>query len=366
MNDIAIEASNETIEIDWKSLEIPVVASSSTRKWAGVARMGGCGDNLIAASVLAPLKKLGYMVEVISQEPYSDIFVNNPHIDKLTTKKSGDIPGNGGIEWQKWFAGRAKEYDRFANLSHSCENLVALFPAQTAFWWPVEARRKFCNRNYLEVAHDILDVPYEFGPLFYPTDGEKKIAAQTKAKIGERCIGWIISGTRVDKIYPYAPIAVARLLHEVGPVVMFGAPGKDFEMAKQIMEHVEQQNGSATGLHLALSPDPNHPSWPIRRILSQALACDLIITPDTGPAWAVAFEPMPKIAMLSHASPENITKHWINTTTLHAGSQLKCWPCHRLHDEPGTCMPNKENNGAACISDISVERLIEAVKAKWS
>jgi hypothetical protein len=33
---------------------------------------------------------------------------------------------------------------------------------------------------------------------------------------------------------------------------------------------------------------------------------------------SAAFEAMPKIMLLSHASEENITKHWVNTTTLHA------------------------------------------------
>ena len=93
---------------------------------------------------------------------------------------------------------------------------------------------------------------------------------------------------------------------------------------------------------------------------------DLVVTPDTGTAWAVAFEQMPKIVMVSHASQENITKHWINTTTLHADRhRVPCWPCHRLHDDISTCIPNKQNNGAACISDISVETLVQTVAEKW-
>ena len=37
-----------------------------------------------------------------------------------------------------------------------------------------------------------------------------------------------------------------------------------------------------------------------------------MIGPDTGLMWGVAMEAMPKIMLLSHASPENITKHWTN------------------------------------------------------
>jgi hypothetical protein len=159
---------------------------------------------------------------------------------------------------------------------------------------------------------------------------------------------------------------VARIIKEIGaPVVLIGAPGKNFEMAQTIQEHVRRQNGSEAGLHVAISPEAENKSWPIRRGLAFAQACDLVVTPDTGPAWAVAFEPMPKVMLLSHASPENITKWWINTTTLHAGPEVTCWSCHRLHDSKDTCTPNREGNGAACISDISVECLMTAIKAAW-
>jgi hypothetical protein len=100
--------------------------------------------------------------------------------------------------------------------------------------------------------------------------------------------------------------------------------------------------------------------------LSLALTADLVVTPDTGTAWAVAFEPMPKIVMVSHASAENITKHWVNTTTLQADqNRVPCFPCHRLHNDPSTCVSNKEGNGAACISDISVDRLVQTVAERW-
>jgi len=348
------------LPINWADVEPP----TDIQKWAGVCRLGGIGDNLIAASTLRPLKKQGYKIEVISQEPYSAVFANNPFIDKLTLKKTEDIPQQ-QLEWQQWFALRAKEYAKFGNLSHSCEVTGALLPAMTAFYWPASMRRKLCNKNYLEIVHDIMEVPYEFGPLFFPTEGEKSVALETKARIGQKVIGWCLSGTRLDKIYPYSPMVVARIIKEIDtPVVLIGAPGKNFEQAQQIQQHVRRQNGSDKNLHVAISPEAENKSWPIRRSLAFTQACDLVITPDTGPAWSVAFESLPKIVMLSHASPENITKHWINTTTLHA-TDVACWPCHQLHDEQKTCTPNRDGNGAACISDISSEKLLTTIADIW-
>jgi hypothetical protein len=80
--------------------------------------------------------------------------------------------------------------------------------------------------------------------------------------------------------------------------------------------------------------------------------------------WSVAFEPLHKIMLHSHASVENIAAHWLNTTSLSADpKRVPCAPCHRLHDSVETCVPNKDNSGAACISDISVENIVRAARS---
>jgi len=335
--------------------------------WAGFCRCGGVGDNLIAASVARPLKEMGYNVEVITQEPQCVVFENNPFIDKISVRHAEDWPKD-LTQWQEWFRGRSTEYARFANLGHSCEALKAAFPIMTAFWWPQEFRRKMFAGSYIEAAHDILGLPHTFGPLFFPTREEREQARLTKKKIGRGpIIGWCIAGTRIDKIYPHSPLAISRLISELNAqVVMMGAPPPhhDAAIAKDIMEVVKSHNGSTAGLTHAGSPSMEEQTWPIRRICTLAQECDLMIGPDTGPMWAVAFEPVPKIVLISHASVENITSHWINTVTLHADpSKVTCWPCHRLHDNFSTCRPNHLNNGAACISDISVDTIVTQAMA---
>jgi ADP-heptose:LPS heptosyltransferase len=246
----------------------------------------------------------------------------------------------------------------------------ALFPTQTQFWLPVEYRRKICAGNYLETVHDIAAVPYDFGPLFFPTEEEHERAIAKKAMMGERVLGWVISGSRIDKIYPETALAIARIIRELGmPVMVIGASTeKELQMAKTIEEVVQLQNGSKKHLHEAITLNYGDPGgeghWGLRRSISQLLTCDIIVSPDTGLSWATAFEPMPKIMMISHASPENITKHWPRTITLHADQdRVPCNPCHRLHPDQSTCTPNASNTGPACMSDISVECLLTAIKA---
>lgn len=341
-----------------------------SNRWAAIARFGGIGDNLIASAVLPGLKAKYGHVEVITQHPQHVVFENNPFIDKIAAYKAGDIPGSTSAEWQGWFSRRAKEYDFFANLSHTCETLRALTVGQTQFYYSAEFRRKMCGQSYLETVADVCGVPYEtLAPGFFPTDAEREDVLFSKTKhVGKKAIGWVLSGTRIDKVYPYAPMAVSRLIREVGPVILLGGPPplKDWEMANAVADYVQSVNGSKDGLLCALSPSQDNEIWPMRRLLALTQACDLVVTPDTGPAWAVAMCDMPKIVMLSHASPENITKYWRNTTTLTADQKrVPCWPCHQLHDTPATCRTNRDENGAACISDISVDRVVAEVSRHW-
>jgi ADP-heptose:LPS heptosyltransferase len=340
--------------------------------WACVARFGGIGDNLITASVLRPLKRLGYKIEMLTNDKYGVVFINNPFIDKLTTVTEGHIPGGPG--WNEWFAKRAKEYEQFFHLSHTCEGRHALNVGTSAFWWPSAYRRRVCAGSYLETVHDICGVAHDFGPVFFPTEEEAARARKTRdEQIGGRYLVWVVSGSRLDKLHPYSGLAISRIIRELGiPVVMMGAGGLQFQHAKTIAEHIVRQNGTDKGLHLALSPDDSekggHQHFDVRRSLTQVLFADLVVTPDTGFGWASAMEPMPKVVMVSHASADNITKHWRNTITLHADpAEIPCWPCHRLHDDMSTCVPNKDlGKAAACMGDISTELIVSAVKAALS
>jgi len=341
--------------------------------WVCIIRCGGIGDNLIAASVLRPLHSQGYKIEMISQQPQSCLFENNPFIDKLSTRKHGDLPAD-FKQWGDYYRLRAVEYDKLINLSHSIEGLQAMFEGSMAWDWPAPFRRKLCGNSYLETAHDIVGVPYEFGPLFFPTEDEIDHARETLRKVSMhgalKVVGWCLAGSRLDKIYPMAPMAIARLLKEQNvAVIMFGAKDRiDFEMAETIHNHVKANNSTDANLHLALSPQGTD-TWPIRRSITTAMQCDLVITPDTGMAWGVALEGVPKIMLHSHASQTNITKHWKNTISMIP--TVACWPCHMLHDRKQSCEQEQaacgvkvdpEARGAACITSISVEDIMQATR----
>jgi len=326
------------------------------KPWVGVFRSGSIGDSLMASSAVAVLAKT-FNVELICDEPYGSIWQNNPHLTKLTELPKGALPTN-HEDWHKWFRTQAKMYDKFYNLSHSCEALLALLSTQSWFDWPASMRRRRCGASYLEVVHDICEVPHDFdpGPRFYPTEDEVADAKRVKGTVGERAIGLVLSGSRFDKFWPWLPQFVAKILRELKiPVMMFGGPTHDVHINKTIYDAVQQVNSNVDNLHTCISRDDKEVTveWSMRRNLAQIQECDLVITPDTGLAWGVAMSDMPKIVLLSHASAENITKHWKNTVTLHADQErVPCWPCHKLHDTIDTCVKSDKASAAACISDI--------------
>jgi FkbM family methyltransferase len=369
-----------TRDLQTFSPEVVKAEVRSNKGWACVVRLGGIGDNLIAASTLRPLKKMGYMIEVITKEPQSCVFENSPFIDKLTIKSDRELPQDNPVHWQKYWWSRSCEFAKFVNLSHSVEVLMARFQAETAFWWAPEFRRKMCGGSYLETAHDVVGVPHEFGPLFFATPEEIEDITAFKQRHGldkKPLIGWVVSGTRVDKLYPFGGLAIARLLSELDAnVIMLSSPEDvrpiDAQHAEQILNHVKLTNSSTNGLYEARQVNNAH-NWPIRRMLTLSQMCDLVIGPDSGIMWAVAMEEVPKIVLHSHASVENITKHWNNTISLHADPKhVPCWPCHLLHDSSDTCSEMQHRSGlkvlpddigSACIRSIDVQCLITAAKA---
>jgi ADP-heptose:LPS heptosyltransferase len=340
------------------------------KTWCGVMRIGGIGDNLMAASVLPLLKKKYDCIEVLTKEPNHVVFGNNPYIDKMSITPEDEEPED-AVTWQRKLGVKAREYgkDAFFNLSHSCETALVFLEGQTDFHRPAAVRRWLCDDSYLGRVHDLCMVPRTYSRLFFPTEAEIRKALETRDAIRAKrpgpIIAWCLTGSRLDKAYPYSHYVIARLISELGAhVIQFGSPSrKDWPMAKQIEEEVLMTRSTPDGLHTAITDTTreNGPDWPIRRILAQMAMCDLVVGPDTGPLWSVAMEDVPKIVLLSHASERNVVEGWRNTVALHADpARVDCWPCHRLHDTFATCRKAKGVDVAACMADIPVQAVMDA------
>ena len=319
--------------------------SKKTQKKAAVVRYGGIGDCIQASSVLPGLKKQGYHVTFHTTPTGYEFIKHDPNVDEWHIQDKDQVPNP---ELRDYWAVQKTKYDKWVNLTEIVEATLLPVPEYATFFWPTKARHKLMDVNYLELMHDVAEVPYDYRPRFFPSGQEAAWARGQKEDIG-KCILWTISGSSVHKIWPYMDEMIARIMLEWPDwkVVLVGD-----ELCKVVIE----------------APWENEPRvvrrsgiWSVREALAFAQAADMVLGPETGIMNAVSFLPMPKLIWLSHSSPENLTRDWVNTTAL-TPKDCPCYPCHQLHTEGFEhCSRDEETGVAACQARISLEDAWEAL-----
>jgi len=310
-------------------------------KTCAVVRYGGFGDLIQASSILPGLKREGYHITFYTTPSGRNILKNDPHIDSFFVQGKDQVPNNElPLFWNK----QAEKYDKFINLSESVEGTFLAIPGRSQHTWPYKLRNEMLNKNYLEFAHLMADVPFKDEQRFYPSKDELKCAQKQKDELG-RCVFWILSGSSVHKTWPYLDQAIARILityPEIKIILTGDEVCQILEMGWEKEERVIKTSGK----------------WGIRRSLTFAKFADIIIGPETGILSAVSNLSMPKIIMLSHSSVENLTKHWVNTVSL-MPMECDCYPCHMMHYGFDHCRRDSETGVAKCQANISIDQFME-------
>lgn len=332
-----------------------------------VVRYGGFGDQIMASNILPELKRQGYHVTFNTTPKGRAILENDPHIDDWIIQEDNEVPNHLLSEYWKEMATR---FDRFINLSESVEGTLLALPGRANHGWPDNLRRTHLNKNYLEWTSALAGLPYHSEARFYPTADEKTKAIEyLRGLRAERLpadsplgliappvfsVLWVLSGSSVHKFYPWQDSVIAKVLLEMPEAtVIFNG-----DYACQILEagwenepRVKCESGSMG----------------IRDSLTLAQAVDCVVGPETGVLNAVGFETNAKVILLSHSSPENLTKHWVNTATI-APQDTPCWPCHRLHYGREFCPEHAETGAAMCQINITPDRVYDAIHTayrKW-
>jgi ADP-heptose:LPS heptosyltransferase len=324
--------------------------------WVLVVRMGGIGDCLIASSILPALKGQGYKIAFMGKEPKANVLENNPHIDRLILMPDSFEPES----WFDFFEQQHRLYDRVINLFGTVEGTLLARPEYVQFLWEPLALRATCNVNYLERTHACAGVPPPFVPAFYPSqaeDDEAQVFADTLRPAP--VIGMPVSGSAVDKVSPHLSQIAVKLVARTGATVILMAEDNDKEKALVNAVLADARKwGDASRIKHTMNRS-------LRWTMSLAQHCDVLVGPDTGMMWSVAMNPkVGKVVMLSHATPENITKHWVRTTAITAKHQLApCWPCHKVHIDFSHCFEHGPTKTAMCMQSQSPAEIIDAVIA---
>lgn len=318
-----------------------MITPPTIRKTAGVVRVGAYGDALWASSVIAALRKDGYAVTVYVATTGEEMLRHDPNVESIVTLPNGVL---GDVELIEFCANESTKFDRWINLVGSVEQRLLYHPSSNEFYLPQKLRHRFGNVNYLEMIHDYADLPYEFDQRFYPSEEESAWARDAK------------------KSMPPGPLVV------VNPCG--SGPAKTWPHLKRFVERMAQEHincvvlGDVRDLDVA-DIDPwvtvVGRAWPIRHAMAFAQLADVVVGTESAIINSVAFEPMLKVALLSHSSNENLTKHWRNTAAIEP-TGVACYPCHRIHGEHlGFCAKDTATGCAACLASITAPAVADFV-----
>ena len=319
-----------------------------------VIRYGAIGDQIQASSVLPQLKAQGYHITYSTSPPADSVLRHDPNIDAFMLQDQDQVPNN---ELGSYWMQLEERYDKVINFCESTEGGLLQLPGRLQSKYPLGARQKIYGTvNYIERLHDIADVPFVPNPRFYATDAEVEIAKAERAKIAAPVIIWCLTGTSHHKTYPYTQ-EVLKMLIENSPahIYLYG----DKHIAKMLQDAIitclEEDKVDLSRVHARCG------DWDIRASMAFAQQVDVVIGPETGVMNGVAHEDsVHKVIYLSHSSPTNLTRDWINTTVL-TPKNTACVPCHLLHYSFDNCTQIESTQAAMCATDIPTTEIFKAV-----
>jgi ADP-heptose:LPS heptosyltransferase/SAM-dependent methyltransferase len=337
-----------------------------------ISRFGGFGDMLMASALLPELKAQGYHITVNTTPGGQDILLHDPHIDDWLIVDPDQVPNH---QLPLFWEAIARRYSKFIQLSESIEGTLLAMPGRANHAWPHAVRHMELNRNYLEWCAELAELPYRSDAKFYPSlheqakmagylTGIRLARAPKDLMIGVPTpdvfyIVWALAGSSMHKFYPHMDAVIARVLLELpeAAVILTG------DMACQILE---------AGWELEPRVVRESGKQSIRETLTLATMADCVVGPETGVLNAVAFEPkVTKVVLLSHSSVENLSKHWLATTSLAAPfnpANTVCHDqaCHRLHYGSKFCVEDAATGASSCQSNIAPSRVFDAIQAAYA
>jgi ADP-heptose:LPS heptosyltransferase len=172
-------------------------------------------------------------------------------------------------------------------------------------------------------------------------------AKKYKRKKGNRRVVLWAVGSSIHKVCPYMDQVIARIMvtyKDVNVILVGDELDRLLDTGWENEPRVIKKAGK----------------WSIRETLAFAEVSDLVIGAETGILNAVSFRSIPKIIMLSHSSIENLTRDWVNCTSI-TPDDCDCYPCHQLNSTFNECLRH-ETGVAMCQGNVSVEKIWEAIQ----
>lgn len=327
-------------------------------KRACIIRYGAIGDLIMVTPLIRALHEDGYAVSM-NVSPYSvDAIKHNPYVANVIPHERNIIENQElGTYWKLWEA----EYDKYINLSESIEGSLLKIEERRDFYTTKEFREATCNENYLDKTMRLGGYPNASRAcelFFSPTE----LAAGRKLRGNAKfAISWGLNGSSYHKRYGPLSLVLSDWLgrHPDAHVYTLGNDAARF---------MEFQHPQVTNLAGEIS---------LRDAFSLIKQSDLVVGPESALINAAACFDVPKIALLSHSSEQNLCKHWCNYTALTPSLEVApCYPCHQMHQTLESCplvqidapgIPDHLRTGpACCMGAITADSLFTALDTAYS
>lgn len=309
-----------------------------------VIRLGAIGDMIMMMPVLKQLKKDGYHVTVSVNKYSESVLKHCPYVD-AHHHHDYDIPNDErlGMYWEEI----GKRYDKVVNLSESIERKLLPCDYHPEYSLSHEERHALLNKNYYDTQLEMAGYPHikgESGEMFFSNAEEMWCRDKLKKYRNNYKVMWSLSGSSFHKTYPFAQnvCEVFLSLHEDAVIFLTG----HYVDKLLVWQHPRVKDLVD--------------NWTLRQVLCSIKYMDLVVAPETGILNAAGCYDVPKIALLSHSSEENLTKYFKNCTNLHA--DVECYPCHRLIYGRAECPLDPITVGPICMSKLPAKRILDAME----
>lgn len=317
-----------------------------------VFRTGAFGDAIMASSVLPGLKEQGYKISFYSHDRGAEIMRWDPHVDEVVAIGDKQVADD---EMNFYWDAISSRFDHVVNLTNAVEGRTLPQAWHNEYWWPDDQRKRAFTGSYLADHHLLAGVPGPYRVKFYPSPEDAEWAEQTASRLGPFVLV-ALRGSAYYKWYPHMHKVVTQLLaHTSFHIVLAGgSDARDLESV--ILDAAIEYHGTKDRVDSVVGDQS------MSRVMALAQKAALVIGPETGILNAVSLDDVPKVCLLSHSAPSNLTDDWKNAVAL--VPQVGCHPCHRLHNkDAGTCPIDKETGAAACAAAVPPAHYIQAILA---
>jgi ADP-heptose:LPS heptosyltransferase len=283
------------------------------------------------------------------------VLANNPHVSRCIEMTSYEDMDERARVIKR--ISKRKPYERVFDLAGTIEDRYIYGTHRPEYFAPLASRRTWAaGANYYEATSKRCACTATQGELYESSWEQNKFANVRAAMLGKVAIQIQLTGSSINKLYPYWHEVVVGLQHRIPNAVIFTTGDPD-------AAHIEVGIIECGADKRRFVPCCANPQWTMRDslILTKHVSC--VIGPETGVINAAGCFDTPKVPILTHSSAENLCRDFVNCYPIQ--SPAPCSPCYRLVFREDPCFRDDDVEEFAidhlrCMTRLQPETIINA------